>query len=169
MVPITGVTSLEPDAVAIVLIGDVEDEALVRAEFAAEWPNTNGAVIGYAGDGKGLGQDEDAVQLWLSATAPTLDDANIVTSYSHTTVTDAASYLPLDSAFSVNGEDGATTSTSLGGDDGDTVDVDESSTAAVGSPGFVAGDSDGCVSGFLCTILNFFRNIFSFFRNLLPF
>ena len=125
---IAGIRSIEPNGVAIVVIG-VEADA---TEFAAAWNpaiDLNGIDIGYS-DGAGLGGGGDAVNLWLGL--PTAQNLPFETeSYPDTSGDDAKSYDVELKAFSeVGNAAGAVASDALGGNLSD--------TPAIASPGVTA-------------------------------
>lgn len=124
---VNGIDSLAPGEVAIVVVGEAADVT----EFDTAWAGVvpDGTVVGYS-DGKGLGTSEgDGVTLWVSSTAPTMEDepVTVVTYPAVTEEFNAASYIVETMSFSEDGVDGAMTSVTLGGELAD--------TPAVGSPG----------------------------------
>ena len=145
VVPIKGLISLQPSAVAIVVIADADEddeENIARAtvDFEAAWPDLpEDTVVAWAVDGSGLGSSSDVLQLWILPMPPTeTDAADIVVNYDHgDDLVNAASYLPMDNTFSVSGVGGATESATLDGESDDPVAPRD--TPAVGSPGLVLG------------------------------
>ncbi|WP_447893778.1 ExeM/NucH family extracellular endonuclease [Vreelandella sp. GE22] len=125
-VPIEGLTTLAPGESAIVIV-DGGEEAV--AQFRDAWSNLaniDNLKIGYANNAAGLGSGGDAVTLWQGD--PRVDGNQIAfEAYPDTTGNDAASWNVDRQAFTQQGEEGASTSTALGGDGSD--------VAALASPG----------------------------------
>ena len=119
---IAGITQLDPGESAVVVIGDASDSTI----FTDVWNSVidlTGVEVGFT-DGAGLGQDGDAVNVWVG-------DPNLTGSLVDTEAIPVApsgiSYDVTSEAFSVVGQDNAVATLVLGGTNG--------TEPAIGSPG----------------------------------
>ncbi len=125
---IQGITDIQPNGFAIVMIGDVNDVAT----FTTIWSQVidlTGVQIGFT-DGAGLGAGGDAVTLWEGdpLTTSPVDSA----SYPDTSANDGKSYDEELAAFSVVGNaNGAVETIDLGGDNSDVPNIGSPGNGAV--------------------------------------
>lgn len=125
---IQGITDIQPNGFAIVLIGDANDVAT----FTTIWSQVidlTGVQIGFT-DGAGLGAGGDAVNLWEGdpLMTSTIDSAF----YPDTSANDGKSYDVQLAAFSVVGNaNGAVETIDLGGDNSDVPNIGSPGNGAV--------------------------------------
>ncbi|CAM3429133.1 choice-of-anchor I family protein [Aequorivita lipolytica] len=125
---IQGISEIQPDGFAIVIIGDAND----ASTFAAIWSqviNLTDVQIGFT-DGAGLGAGGDAVTLWEGdpLTTSPIDSA----SYPDTSLNDGQSYDVELAAFSVVGNaNGAVETIDLGGTNSDVPNIGSPGNGAV--------------------------------------
>lgn len=188
IVQVTGIETLAPNAVAIVLLIDINDDQdeefeIERAvvDFNAAWPDLpEGTVVGLAPRAQPLGPRADRVQIWVRdepPMAPNDFNPNIFVSYAFEDeeVVDAASYLPLEDVFSVLGVRGATESATFGGENDDPpVGITPNIVPAVASPGLVLGinleeDSDCSLIELVCVFLDAINGLVAGIAGILPF
>ena len=135
---INGITTIEPGAFAIVLIGNAGD----ITTFTNVWSEVidlTGVQLGHT-DGAGLGAGGDAVNLWLDDPLTTSPIASA--SYPDTSLNDGQTYdVELAAFSSVGNANNAVETLALGGDNGDVPNI--------GSPG--NGASVGSASELIIT------------------
>ena len=125
---IEGISEIQPNGFALVIIGDANDAATFTAIWSQVIDLTN-VQIGYT-DGAGLGAGGDAVYLWEGdpLTTSPIDSA----SYPDTSVNDGQSYDVDLAAFSIVGNaNDAVETIDLGGDNSDVPNIGSPGNGAV--------------------------------------
>jgi len=125
---IQGITDIQPEGFAIVVIGSAGDVATFT-DVWSEVLDLTGVQVGYT-DGAGLGAGGDAVSIWLGD--PLVSSPIDTASYPDTSLNDGQSYDVNLVAFSVVGNaNGAVETIALGGGNGDVPNIASPGNSAV--------------------------------------